>query len=414
MSSVARNVTQSPPSVEIDGVLHRQCGEGRKQRRAGAVECGRILPLSAFPIHNGYTDGHALVCQECKDKQDARYAERVATALVPVKVYDDVPIGNGGTCRGVSILVDGVEIPHLVMIEACRFWGLDGQGQIQRIQEDPTLSAGLRVCKMHTPHGSTQPNYALRYDLVPLWLAGVETGRMRNRERASQLAAFQMVCAQVLADYFFNTKTAPPPPSQRIETDASIVGHDAPVLVYIENALAPLYERLGILDLLPGIDKNTRQLRADLSGVKRIETEIEVEIEVRGVVYFCEFPRIDWDLPLCEEMYADGYVLCAVGWTTKLDVAERLAEYRGKYPLKVPIEFHIVKTDDRRLENLLQKRRPADQSVIGPIKGTRDLFWMKPSAIALAKALPLRLSYEKANNRLHRWAMVKNGADIKW
>lgn len=353
MESVTRKVTQSPPAVIIDGVPHRQCGEGRKQRRAGAIECGEIKPVDQFVVNTGYSDGHGLICQACGDKQNARYAERVATALVPTKTYDDVPIGGDGVCRGVSVLVDGIETPHLVVKEACRFWGLDSGGQMDRINSDAVLKAGLISAKLPTSQGAV-PAYVLHYELVPLWLAGIETGKMRNRERATQLAAYQRVCGQVLADYFFGTKTAPPPPVQRVTTDGSMaVYDDTRVLRYIDTALtqavAPIYERLGMLDVLPRIDQTTQTTAATLSGVDQI---IRKQI-IRGQIYIVRVVGVH-HLALakrnCRDAIADNLHIIAIGRTgPEGDIhGLRLADYGGKFPFD-PEDYErlaVIQTDE--------------------------------------------------------------------
>lgn len=396
-------ITQSPQSIEIDGVLYRQCGEGRKQRRSGSIECGRILPLSAFPVNSGYTDGHALVCSECKAKQDARYAERLQGALVPIKVYNDVPIGNdGGVCRGVSIAIDGIPTPHLVVAEACRYWGLDVQGQTQRIQDDPTLSAGFTVCKMHTVTGA-KPAYALRYDLVPLWLAGAETAKMRNKLRAEQLAAYQRVCGQVLADYFFGTQTAPPPPAERVTTDGTMaVYDDTPVLMHIDTALSRLADTLE-----QRLEAKANELLLPyLRSIREITRE--VHIDVRGVVYVCKYPRFAWQD--ADEFYAMGWDRYAIGWTTKLSVEDRLKEYPGKYDIACPEEVYAIKTDNSKLESLIHERRP--RQGVRKVAQRRDVFWLSPDALGLLLHLPGHLAYDDARQRLMHWKIVSKGAEL--
>jgi len=241
-------------------------------------------------------------------------------------------------------------VPYLVVIEACRHWGLDIQGQLQRIQDDPTLSAGLGVCKLHTPRGGTQPSYALRYDLVPLWLAGIETARMRNKERAAQLAAYQKTCGQVLADYFFGTKTAPPPPSQRIEVDGAIVGSDAPMLRYLETALTPIYQRLGILDVLPRIDaaaqSAARDARATATALAGVE-QIKVKQIIRGQLYIFRLlpdsPYFSISIRKFKAPPKPGEHIIAIGRTgPDGDVRElRIADYAGKFPFE-PSDYELL------------------------------------------------------------------------
>lgn len=398
MDSAARK-TLSPPSVLIDGVPHRQCGDGRKQRRAGAIECGEIKPVSQFVLNAGYSDGHGLICAECSDKQNARYAERVKNAIVPIKIYDDVPIGGDGCSRGASILVDGIETPHLVVSETCRYWGLDTQGQTQRIQDDPALSAGLVVCKMHTSQGCV-PAYVLRYDLVPLWLAGIETGKMRNKERAAQLATYQKVCGQVLADYFFGTQTAPPAPIDRVPFDEPLAGYDdAQVLRYLDTALDRFTDRL---------EARARSIVAPYLDTVR-EVHRETFIDVRGVVYVCKYPRYDaW--PDSEQFYAMGWDRYAIGWTTKLSVEERLKEYPGKYDIEHPEELYVIKTDSSKLEGIVHERRP--RKGVFKVPHRRDIFWLSPEALELLRQLPDHIAHETARNKLIGWVLVRKGSEV--
>jgi hypothetical protein len=64
---------KSPPHILIDGIPHRRCGDGRKIRREGSVECGKLKPVQGgpdgFPRNEAYTDGFALVCSACVESR---------------------------------------------------------------------------------------------------------------------------------------------------------------------------------------------------------------------------------------------------------------------------------------------------------------------------------------------------------
>jgi hypothetical protein len=79
--------------------------------------------------------------------------------------------------------------------------GLDRQGQTQRIQRQPVLFDGFRKGGIQTP-GGVQTAGLIRVDLVPLWLAGINTGRIKEEERREKLERYQREAAKVLWEAF--------------------------------------------------------------------------------------------------------------------------------------------------------------------------------------------------------------------
>lgn len=78
---------------------------------------------------------------------------------------------------------------------------LDRQGQMQRIQRQPVLFDGLRRGDIETS-GGMQAAGLLRVDLVPLWLAGVNTNRIKEDNRRQKLERYQREAAKVLWEAF--------------------------------------------------------------------------------------------------------------------------------------------------------------------------------------------------------------------
>lgn len=66
-----------------------------------------------------------------------------------------------------------VSIRHL-----CAALGLDRYGQVQRIRRQPVLNDGHYQIEIETDGGKQTTNM-LRVDLVPLWLSGINTNRIR-------------------------------------------------------------------------------------------------------------------------------------------------------------------------------------------------------------------------------------------
>ncbi|HEY8323038.1 MAG TPA: phage antirepressor N-terminal domain-containing protein, partial [Ktedonobacterales bacterium] len=82
----------------------------------------------------------------------------------------------------------------------CRALGLSTQPQFRRIIRTPALEKGLRVIPLET-RGGVQAMNCLRVDRVALWLAGVETSRIKPQFRA-KIEAYQDELAPVAMQVF--------------------------------------------------------------------------------------------------------------------------------------------------------------------------------------------------------------------
>ncbi|HSH05722.1 MAG TPA: phage antirepressor N-terminal domain-containing protein [Anaerolineae bacterium] len=79
--------------------------------------------------------------------------------------------------------------------------GLDRQGQTQRIERHTVLLSGYRRGEINTA-GGVQNAYLLRVDLVPFWLAGVNTKRIKDDDRRLKIEQYQQNVAKVLWEAF--------------------------------------------------------------------------------------------------------------------------------------------------------------------------------------------------------------------
>ena len=82
----------------------------------------------------------------------------------------------------------------------CRALGLNTQPQFRRIVRTPALAKGLRVIPLET-RGGVQSINCLRIDRVALWLAGVETSRIKPGYR-EKIEAYQDELAPVAMQVF--------------------------------------------------------------------------------------------------------------------------------------------------------------------------------------------------------------------
>lgn len=86
----------------------------------------------------------------------------------------------------VAVLTASEDI-YISLPGMCRALGLSTQPQLRRIQRSEVLARGLRRISLDTPGGRQEAN-CLRVDKLALWLAGVETSRIKEEYRAKVIA----------------------------------------------------------------------------------------------------------------------------------------------------------------------------------------------------------------------------------
>ncbi len=89
-----------------------------------------------------------------------------------------------------------VSIRHM-----CNSLGLDDRSQRRRIQDHTVLKKGYASGVIMTPEGVKRTSSLLRVDLVPLWLSGVDTSRVKE-EIKPKLDQYQEEVAKVLWEAF--------------------------------------------------------------------------------------------------------------------------------------------------------------------------------------------------------------------
>ena len=102
----------------------------------------------------------------------------------------------------------------------CRALGINRpQNQVQRIARTRPLARGLRQIPLKAANGGTYPTYCLQLDRVALWLAGIETERLKP-EFQGKIEAYQDELAEVATQIFFQHMGMPAnPPLERQLTD---------------------------------------------------------------------------------------------------------------------------------------------------------------------------------------------------
>jgi ferritin-like metal-binding protein YciE len=90
---------------------------------------------------------------------------------------------------------------YVAVRQLCGALGLDRYGQVQRIQRQKILANGHYQIEIATPGGGQVTNM-LRVDLVPLWLSGINTRRIKDDAVRKKLEKYQEDAAKVLWEAF--------------------------------------------------------------------------------------------------------------------------------------------------------------------------------------------------------------------
>jgi hypothetical protein len=92
---------------------------------------------------------------------------------------------------------------YITLPGVCRALGLNTQAQFRRITRTPSLAKHLRVIPLET-RGGVQSVNCMRVDKVALWLAGVETLKVKVQFRA-KIEAYQDELAPVAMQVFLRS-----------------------------------------------------------------------------------------------------------------------------------------------------------------------------------------------------------------
>lgn len=110
-------------------------------------------------------------------------------ALIPL--LDDELTAAMTTAGNIFVSVPGI----------CKALGLNARPQLLRLQRTPTLLKGLRRIPLET-RGGLQRTYCLRVDRVALWLAGMETTRIKDETLRAKIEYYQDELVPVATEVF--------------------------------------------------------------------------------------------------------------------------------------------------------------------------------------------------------------------
>lgn len=152
------------------------------------------------------------------DKQESQKTNKSLAKLTVVEqkevtFYDDELTAVRGEDGQIY-----VSVRHM-----CDALGLVMQGQTRRIRRQPILADGLQRVDIMSTHRGKQQAYVLRVDLVPFWLSGVDSSRVKDEARP-KVERFQREAAKVLWEAFQEGRlTVDPTFEELLQTDSQAV-----------------------------------------------------------------------------------------------------------------------------------------------------------------------------------------------
>lgn len=155
---------------------------------------------------------------------------------------------------------------YITLPAMCSALGLDLKGQMQRIKRTRVLASGLRLIPLRTS-GGTQRINCLRVDKVALWLAGVQTDRIKPQFRG-KIEAYQEELAPVATQVFLrlagiSTVALVPTGDEKLTAMAEQLDSLLDVATYLREHMEALLETVRpVTGFAPQLDQAVRLLES--------------------------------------------------------------------------------------------------------------------------------------------------------
>lgn len=218
-----------------------------------------------------------------------------------------------------AVQLEGGDI-YVPVRRLCDNLGLDWAGQRQRINRDEVLSEAIRgVGVITTPHdadqhGGTQEMLCLPLDLVPGWLFGVSTARVKDEIRP-KLLRYRRECFKVLWNAF-KADILPSIPAgktmaEKTLAQAEAIYHMARQQVALERWLANHDDRLDTVEgEVVSLQESMQDIQLRVYGPHQLISEAqaaEISQAVKTVAFAMTKKRPDHHPSWYQTVYALMY-----------------------------------------------------------------------------------------------------------
>lgn len=156
----------------------------------------------------------------------------------------------------------------------CTNLDLDQQGQARRIQRHAVLREGLETLTVQTA-GGPQPIQCLKLTLLPLWLSGIQAGRITDEELREKLIRYQREAADVLWHAFKPQFLVEEPPANH---ESALAISQLEQIVEQSRAMQRMAEEQ--IMLIRRMDTAARIVKAVQMDVAAVQGDI-AEVKVR-------------------------------------------------------------------------------------------------------------------------------------
>lgn len=173
------------------------------------------------------------------DEQDGRELDETPVEIAAEQALEQRPIPFMGDDLAAARTAEGAI--YVTLPGMCRALGLNAQAQSRRVARTSALAKGLRLIPIDTGSG-VKATYCLRVDRVALWLAGMETSRIKPEYRA-KIEAYQDELAPVAMQVFMRSLGVQPAPV----TSPTVPAVTSAEIAEIRGQIADLY---GVANLL--------------------------------------------------------------------------------------------------------------------------------------------------------------------
>jgi hypothetical protein len=209
-------------------------------------------------------------------------SEKVETSAALIPIEEKTVDFYGDEITAALVEIEGKTEVYVPVRPVCEYLGLTWSGQFARLKRDPILSkAVVSVHMMRTEIGrgkGSREVLALRLDLLPGWLFGIDSGRVKP-EMQDKIIRYQTECFRVLwqafqaearnaADSGLFDSTTPPsePPLELIQLRelGRAIMQMAEQQIELERRVNSAHSRLD------NAAQVVSQIRRELGEVKRI------------------------------------------------------------------------------------------------------------------------------------------------
>jgi len=166
---------------------------------------------------------------------------------------------------------------YVPLSRLCDNLELDQQGQARRIQRHAVLKEGLETLTVQTA-GGPQLVQCLKLTLLPLWLSGVQAGRITDKELREKLIRYQREAADVLWRAFKPQILVEEPPANR-ESELAI-GQLEQIIEQSKAMQRMAEEQIALIRRMDTAARVVKAIQTDVTEVKGEVAEVKVRLGI--------------------------------------------------------------------------------------------------------------------------------------